>query len=251
MDLTYANYVFEYAGTLQSAFTELSYPNASDFNSGSLNGVAFDTSTIRASDGHRSSSQEFIDNAKRNGRTNLRVITNALARKINFDSNKNAVSVTYSQILGITQTTIKARREIIVSAGAFNSPHLLMLSGVGPRDQLTKFGIPVISELANVGQGMVSGEGPSNAGEGWQLTGVLELQQDHVFFSPGYQIDPSIYNFGKESQALSLLAAGGGFLFANDGSLTNPVADFLGWQKLNDTFYNQYPEANELKNYPA
>ncbi|KAM0792564.1 hypothetical protein ACM66B_005227 [Microbotryomycetes sp. NB124-2] len=226
LDLGFARFVFDYASSLQGAFTELGYPNATDFNSGTLNGFDFCTSTIRDSDGHRSSSQEFIDNAS--ARTNLKVITNALAKKINFDSNKNAVSVTYTQLIGLTSTTIRARREIIVSAGAFQSPQLLMTSGIGPRDQLTKFGIPVLVDLPGVGQNM----------------------QDHIFFSPGYEIDPSIYNFGKESQVLNILLQGGEFLFARDGSLTNPVADALNWQRLNSSFFNAHPEAAALKNYP-
>ncbi|KAK4058600.1 hypothetical protein OIO90_000044 [Microbotryomycetes sp. JL221] len=226
LDLSFSRFVFDYASNLQGAFTELGMPNATDFNSGTLNGFDFCTSTIRASDGHRSSSQEFVDNAS--ARTNLRVITNALAKKINFDSNKNAVSVTYTQLVGLTATTIKARREIIVSAGAFQSPQLLMVSGIGPRAQLQKFNIPVLVDLPGVGQNM----------------------QDHIFFSPGYEIDPSIYNFGKESLVLNVLVQGGSFLFNQQSSLANPVADALGWERLNSTFFDAHPEASALKSYP-
>lgn len=49
---------------------------------------------------------------------------------------------------------------------------------------------------------------------------------------------------------LSLLLSGGSFLFDKDGSLTNPVADFLGWQRLNETFFRAHPEASALKSYP-
>ena len=52
------------------------------------------------------------------------------------------------------ETFVMEGREIVLSAGAIKSPHLLMLSGVGPTDQLNEFGIPVVCELPGVGQNM-------------------------------------------------------------------------------------------------
>ena len=78
-------------------------------------------SSIDHSDGHRASSQYFINSAQ--SLSNLHVITNALAQKINFDSNKTAISVTYTSLL--STTTINVTREVIVSAGAFQSPQLV------------------------------------------------------------------------------------------------------------------------------
>ena len=83
---------------------------------------------------------------------NLKVYTETLARKIVFDSNKKAVGVEV-QSLGLPYT-IHASKEVIVSAGAFQSPQLLMVSGVGPRETLENLDIEVVSELPGVGQNM-------------------------------------------------------------------------------------------------
>ncbi|KIM79504.1 GMC oxidoreductase [Piloderma croceum F 1598] len=207
LPIGFANFAFEYSATLQSAFNELQYPNALDFSSSTLNGVQYDTSTLDHSNGHCSSSQYFINNAQK--LSNLHIITNTMAQKINFDSNKTAISVTYTSLLSTVM--INVTREVIVSAGVFQSPQLLMLSGIGPSAQLQKFNIPVLVDLPGVGQNL----------------------QDHVFFSPGYEINPSIYQFGHETQILNLL-----------------VADFLGWQKLNETFISTKPELSVLSTYP-
>ncbi|SCZ92617.1 BZ3500_MvSof-1268-A1-R1_Chr5-2g08035 [Microbotryum saponariae] len=249
LTLGYANFAFEYGTTLAAAYDELGYPAASDFSSGTLNGYAYNPSTIDASNGHRATSQKFIKNAQNEGLSNLKVITNAMVKKINFDSQMNgewctkmwvpsahfdqsstcggpcaAVSCTYTTLLGAFQTTVSARREIILSAGAFQSPQLLMLSGIGPKAQLSKFGINQLVDLPGVGQNL----------------------QDHVFFSPGYEIKNHIYNLGGETQLFKLLLAGGSALLTNSGSLTNPVADHLNWGRFNDSFFQAHPEAAAL-----
>lgn len=78
-------------------------------------------------------------------RKNLNVMYQTLVTKINLDENRNAVSVTVD-VKGNTRT-IKANVEIIVAAGVFNSPKLLMHSGIGPKEHLEKFNIPVIQDL--------------------------------------------------------------------------------------------------------
>ncbi|CAG5031357.1 unnamed protein product [Parnassius apollo] len=79
-------------------------------------------------------------------RKNLCILKNTLATEIKFDENNNAVGVKVKagngQIL-----TLRAIQEVIISAGAFNSPQLLMLSGIGPKDHLKELGIPVRSDL--------------------------------------------------------------------------------------------------------
>lgn len=84
-------------------------------------------------------------------RRNLRVTTDAPARRVLF-SGTRATGVEYS-MRGVPKQA-RARREVIVCGGSYNSPHLLMLSGVGPADHLAKHGIPVVVDLPSVGQNL-------------------------------------------------------------------------------------------------
>jgi len=82
------------------------------------------------------------------GRTNLHVETSALAQRIVFEG-RRATAVEYRQ-LGRLRTA-RARKEILVSSGAYNSPQLLQLSGVGPAELLRSHGIDVVLDAPGVG----------------------------------------------------------------------------------------------------
>ena len=84
-------------------------------------------------------------------RTNLRVETDAHATRILFEG-KRAVGVEYRQGKEIKQ--IRARREVILASGAFQTPQLLMLSGVGDSAALGKHGIASVHHLPGVGQNL-------------------------------------------------------------------------------------------------
>ena len=84
-------------------------------------------------------------------RTNLRVETGAHATKILFEGSR-AVGVEYLQ--GKQTKTLRARREVILASGAFQSPQLLMLSGVGDGDALRSHGIGVVHHLPGVGRNL-------------------------------------------------------------------------------------------------
>ena len=84
-------------------------------------------------------------------RSNLAVRTHALVTRVLFEG-RRAIGVRYRR--GGTETTVRARREVIVSAGPINSPQLLKLSGVGPRAELTALGIPVVHHLPGVGENL-------------------------------------------------------------------------------------------------
>ena len=77
-------------------------------------------------------------------RPNLEVTHGVFVERLEFEGDR-AVGVELVQD-GVRET-VRAEREVIVSAGAYQSPVLLMLSGIGPREELEPFGIPVLQEL--------------------------------------------------------------------------------------------------------
>lgn len=83
------------------------------------------------------------------GRPNLRVVTNALVHRVVFEG-KRAVGVEFSR--GGVAERADATVEVILSAGAIGSPHILQLSGVGDAEHLAGLGIPVLHELRGVGR---------------------------------------------------------------------------------------------------
>ena len=126
-------------------------PRNPDYNGSSQEGVAYAQRTIR--NGRRvSASRAFLNPAKR--RPNLAIQTNAHVTSITFDG-KRATGVTY-RIGGKrgSDRSASARGEIILSGGVFNSPQLLMLSGIGPPEHLAEHGIEVRHGLAGVGENL-------------------------------------------------------------------------------------------------
>jgi len=85
------------------------------------------------------------------GRASLRVLSHAHVRRVLFDG-RRAVGVEYDR-RGRTERA-EAARGVVVSAGAFASPQLLMLSGVGPAAHLGALGIPVVHDLPGVGENL-------------------------------------------------------------------------------------------------
>jgi len=85
------------------------------------------------------------------GRNNLTVITQAHTRRVLMEG-KRAIGVEYEQGGRVHQ--LHAEREVILSAGAFGSPQLLMLSGIGPQEQLQAHGIDTVHTLPGVGQNL-------------------------------------------------------------------------------------------------
>jgi len=100
--------------------------------------------------GHRgSTSARFLIPAM--GRPNLRVITGALATRLEVQ-NGRAVALHYRQ--AGQHHCLEAAREIVLSGGTYNSPQLLLLSGIGPADELRELGIDVVHDLPGVGRNL-------------------------------------------------------------------------------------------------
>jgi len=124
------------------------YPMTNDLNGYQQEGLGpMDMTTWR---GRRwSAAKAYLRPAMSRG--NVELVTRALTHRLIFEGRK-AVGVEYS-VAGRLHKA-RARREVIVSGGSINSPQLLMLSGVGPADDLRKLDIPVIQDLPGVGQNL-------------------------------------------------------------------------------------------------
>jgi choline dehydrogenase len=138
-----------HADPLSAAFiaaaAETGIPVNPDFNGASQEGAGFFQTTTRR--GRRASTAVAYLRPAR-GRRNLQVETSALAQRILFDG-RRADTIEFRQA-GVLRTA-RARKEILVSSGAYNSPQLLQLSGVGPAELLRQHGIDVVLDAPGVG----------------------------------------------------------------------------------------------------
>ncbi len=141
--------------------------------------------------GRASTADAYLRPAR--GRKNLRVVTGALVRRVTFDAGSGGsgsgfsdgadvstrfargatgggsprATGVYVEIDGVTRHA-RARREVILSGGAINTPQLLMLSGIGPAEHLAEHGIPVLVDAPEVGENLqdhlVAGLAPTARG---------------------------------------------------------------------------------------
>lgn len=130
---------------LQAA-DELGWPRNDDFNGAQQDGAGFAHVTQKG--GRRWSTADAYLHSIRS-RPNLTVVTEAHVERILF-AGKRASGVSYR--LGNQTVITQIRREVLLSAGAINSPQLLMLSGIGPASHLREYDVPVLHDLPGVGQ---------------------------------------------------------------------------------------------------
>lgn len=131
-----------------------------DYNSNEQIGVSYVQANTKRGRRH-SAATAFIDPII-NKRKNLHVLLKSRVTKVLIDpKTKTARGIEYVKNKRVYQ--VRARKEVILSAGAFGSPQILMLSGIGPKEQLQRIRVPVIKDLP-VGQNMydhMSHFGPS------------------------------------------------------------------------------------------
>ncbi|WP_039037420.1 choline dehydrogenase [Pseudoalteromonas sp. ECSMB14103] len=134
--------------TFIKAGVEAGYASTDDYNASQQEGFGPMHMTVK--NGVRSSaSREYLDPVK--SRSNLTVITGALAQKVILDG-KKATGIEY-KVNGNVQTA-HAAKEVVLSAGPIGSPHILQLSGIGDKDILEKAGVEVSHHLPGVGQNL-------------------------------------------------------------------------------------------------
>jgi choline dehydrogenase len=176
---------------------EVGIPLTDDFHSAVLDGGKFCEITINPTTNLRDSSQtSYLASAK--GDPDLAVFTNSMAERIVFD-NLTATGVV------VNGSTIGANKEVIISAGTFQSPQILMLSGVGPADHLRQHNITVLLDRPGIGQDMA----------------------DHIFFGPSYKVILETYaQTSRVQAAISLFTAN------QTGPLQNNNADYIAFERL-------------------
>jgi choline dehydrogenase-like flavoprotein len=175
-----------------------------DFNADEHEGLGIYQVTQK--NGERWSAARAYIHPHMGSRSNLRVETGAHATRILFEG-KRAVGVEYRQGKEVKQ--IRARREVIVSSGAFQTPQLLMLSGVGDSAELARHGIATVHHLPGVGQNL----------------------QDHPDFVFGYMSDNPNFN-GISIKALPrLLRAIRQYRRERTGPMTSNFAECGGFLK--------------------
>ncbi|WP_088283943.1 GMC family oxidoreductase [Ideonella sp. A 288] len=143
MDLRSPN---RFASVFVDAAVQAGLPRNADFNGPDQEGAGLYQVTHR--NGERcSAAKAYLTPAL--ARPNLQVITDAQATRVLLEG-RRAVGVEYRQ--GGELRQVRARREVLLSAGALQSPQLLMLSGIGPGAHLKQHGIAIVHDLPGVGQ---------------------------------------------------------------------------------------------------
>ncbi|KAI9008613.1 hypothetical protein DFJ74DRAFT_637461 [Hyaloraphidium curvatum] len=157
----------------------------------------------------------FIKGTGADKRSNLTIATYSYVTGIDVSDNvatgvRLRQGATAGDARNAPEQTVRARKEVVLSAGAINSPWLLMLSGIGPAATLKRFGIPCISDLPAVGKNL----------------------KDHPYLQHCFATKPGTFNFGLNAQfiakGLEVTLFGTGFLSVIPvGRSTNSTRDSL------------------------
>jgi choline dehydrogenase len=131
------------------AAQQAGFPFNPDLNGRTRYGVGYSQMTRRGRF-RGSTAQTFLAEVKR--RPNIRIEVNAQAGKLMFEG-KRCVGATFQRDGKLRE--VRANREVIVSGGTVNSPHILQISGIGPADHLQSLGIAVVHDLPGVGSNLI------------------------------------------------------------------------------------------------
>lgn len=191
------------------AASALGYPINKDFNGESQLGFGYYHVTQK--NGERwSTARAFLHPILK--RPNLTVLSNTLTHKVILEGDQ-ATGIEVSNKAGEI-FIIKANKEVILSAGAIGSPHLLLLSGIGPKDELERQGIIVRKELPGVGENL----------------------QDHQDIVLMYHSEPA-YGYGLSfsfTALWNLLKAPFQYFFKRKGAMTSCTVEAGGYMQLRE-----------------
>jgi choline dehydrogenase len=183
------------------AAEELGLGRARDYNGAVQDGASLAQTTIHR--GFRqSAAKAFLHPAVREGRVTL--ISGASVQRIEIEAGA-ATGVTFARSGRVR--SVRARREVLVAAGAVGSPHLLMLSGIGPADQLREAKLELVRDLPGVGQNLQEHAGV------WIVQGV----------KPGIRTANMDYN------PLGVVRQGLRYLTTRQGAIGTPTAQCVAF----------------------
>ena len=183
------------------AAEEFGIPKTKDFNTGVTEGCGYFQVTEK--NGLRcSTAVGYLNPVKK--RKNLKIVTRAHVKNIEFENNK-AIAVNY----WINKNLIKAKAntEIILSAGSIGSPHILQASGVGPGNLLKKYNINIVKEHPFVGKNL----------------------HDHLMLRPVYKVK-NIYTLNKLYHSYFEKIKLVNFFFLERGPLTMGANQLCGFK---------------------
>ncbi len=178
LQVSRSRYQHAVTGKFIAAAVKAGIPANEDFNGAVQEGVGYCQHTIAK--GVRSSSSNAYINPVRH-RSNLVIHANALTHKIAV-SNQTATGVVYERSGAFFRA--RARREVVLSAGAIGSPQILLLSGIGPADSLKKNGVPVVRDLPGVGKNLQDHLGTNTVFEvtqGMSMNSVLSGWRKYLY----------------------------------------------------------------------
>ena len=186
-----------------NAAEEIGIPKVNDFNKGDNFGCGYFQVTEKK--GFRCSAAVGYLRPIKN-RKNLKIITNAHVKSINFNK-KKAVGISYWQDNQLVK--VNSKREIILSAGSIGSPHLLQVSGVGDPSKIKNYGIEVVHNAPGVGKNL----------------------QDHIMMRPVYKVK-NIKTLNKKVNSLiGKMLIGIEYVFFRKGPMTMGASQLCGFAK--------------------
>ncbi len=230
-------------------------PNDSRFRESSPEGLVFTPMSV--ANGKRNGPREFVLRIQQQFPGKLTILQNALASRVFFEGTQ-AIGVEFIEQAHLfradpqatadgstlQRSRARAKREVILAAGAFNTPQLLMLSGIGPREQLAKFGIAEVVNLPGVG---------ANLQDRYEVAVIscfardFELINHATFSPPDPQPDPYMQQWLKEGSGL--YTTNGvliGMILRSSKELKDPDLYILG---IPGTFRGYQPGYSKLLEY--
>jgi choline dehydrogenase len=182
-----------------NAAAEVGIPKTSDFNRGDNEGCGY--FQVNQRNGIRwSSATAFLDPVKT--RSNLKIVTGALAERIKLDKEKATV---IDVSLNGERATARARCEVILAAGTIGSPHLLQVSGIGSGTLLRQRGIEIVQDLPGVGENLQEHAVVKSV---YRVSGIATLNERLNSFSGAAKIGLEYFLFRRGPMTMGASQAG-------------------------------------------